>query len=160
MRGSAGKGPTRPKHSARPPGPKGLAPGGREEHTVDTSKCDVKALALADKGRARIRWADEQMPVVRSIRERFVREKPLKGLRLAACLHVTSETANLARTLAAGGADVVLCASNPLSTQDDVASSLVEHDGIAVYAIKGKDNETYYRHSLQSLDPGPHITID
>ena len=121
---------------------------------------DVKDLGLAARGKTRIEWADSQMPVLRSIRERFAKEKPLKGLRLAACLHVTSETANLARTLAAGGADVVLCASNPLSTQDDVASSLVEHDGISVFAIKGEDNDTYYRHILQALDPGPHLTLD
>jgi len=127
---------------------------------VDAKDCDVKDLALADRGRTRIRWADAQMPVVRSIRERFTKEKPLRGLRLAACLHVTSETANLARTLAAGGAQVRLCASNPLSTQDDVAASLVAHDGIAVFAIKGEDNDTYYRHILQALEGGPQLTMD
>jgi adenosylhomocysteinase len=127
---------------------------------VRAKKYDVKDLGQAAHGKTRIDWADGQMPVLRSIRERFAKEKPLKGLRLAACLHVTSETANLARTLAAGGADVVLCASNPLSTQDDVASSLVEHDGIAVYAIKGEDNDTYYRHILQTLEVGPHMTMD
>jgi adenosylhomocysteinase len=127
---------------------------------VDKTRSDVKDLALAERGRARIRWADEQMPVVRSIRERFVREKPLKGLRLSACLHVTSETANLARTLAAGGAQVRLCASNPLSTQDDVAASLVAHDGIEVYAIKGEDNDTYYRHIQMALEGGPQMTMD
>jgi len=121
---------------------------------------DVKDIKLAAAGRQRIAWADDQMPVLRSIRERFGREKPLKGLRLAACLHVTSETGNLARTLAAGGAEVRLCASNPLSTQDDVAASLVEHDGIAVFAIKGEDNETYYRHILAALEGGPHLTMD
>ena len=121
---------------------------------------DVKDIALAAKGRTRIDWSDAQMPVVRSIRERFAREKPLKGLRLAACLHVTSETANLARTLAAGGAEVRLCGSNPLSTQDDVAASLVEHHGIAVFAIKGEDNDTYYRHILAALEGGPHLTMD
>jgi adenosylhomocysteinase len=121
---------------------------------------DVKDLKLAAAGRQRIAWADDQMPVLRTIRERFGREKPLKGLRLAACLHVTSETANLARTLAAGGAEVRLCASNPLSTQDDVAASLVEHEGIAVFAIKGEDNETYYRHILAALEGGPHLTMD
>ncbi len=120
----------------------------------------MKDLDLAPRGRTRIDWADGQMPVLRSIRERFAREKPLKGLRLAACLHVTSETANLALTLAAGGATVRLCASNPLSTQDDVAASLVEHGGIDVFAIKGEDNETYYRHILQALDRGPHLTMD
>ncbi|OLE67176.1 MAG: adenosylhomocysteinase, partial [Acidobacteria bacterium 13_1_20CM_2_68_7] len=121
---------------------------------------DVKDIGLAAKGRTRIDWADGQMPVLRSIRERFAREKPLKGLRLAACLHVTSETANLASTLAAGGATVRLCASNPLSTQDDVAASLVAHHGIQVFAIKGEDNETYYRHILQALEGGPHLTMD
>ena len=146
--------------SARPSGPKGVATAGRGEHTVDKTRSDVKDLALAERGRARIRWADEQMPVVRSIRERFVREKPLKGLRLSACLHVTSETANLARTLAAGGAQVRLCASNPLSTQDDVAASLVAHDGIEVYAIKGEDNDTYYRHIQMALEGGPQMTMD
>jgi adenosylhomocysteinase len=124
------------------------------------TQCDVKDPALADRGRTRIRWADEQMPVLRSIRERFTLEKPLKGLRLAACLHVTSETANLARTLTAGGARVRLCASNPLSTQDDVAASLVAHDGIEVFAIKGEDNDTYYRHILQALEGGPQMTMD
>jgi adenosylhomocysteinase len=131
-----------------------------EERNVDAKNCDVKDLALADRGRTRIRWADAQMPVVGSIRERFTREKPLRGLRLAACLHVTSETANLARTLAAGGAQVRLCGSNPLSTQDDVAASLVAHDGIAVFAIKGEDNDTYYRHILQALEGGPQVTMD
>jgi len=121
---------------------------------------DVKDRSLAERGRARILWADDQMPVVRSIRERFEREKPLKYLRLAACLHVTSETANLARTLAAGGARVRLCASNPLSTQDDVAASLVVHDGIEVFAINGEDNDTYYKHILQALEGGPQLTMD
>ena len=127
---------------------------------MDGKGSDVKDLALADKGRTRIRWADAQMPVVGSIRERFTKEKPLRGLRLAACLHVTSETANLARTLAAGGAQVRLCASNPLSTQDDVAASLVVHDGIEVCAIKGEDNDTYYRHIQMALEGGPHVTMD
>ena len=121
---------------------------------------DVKDLGLAEKGRSRIEWADGQMPVVQSIRERFVRERPLAGIRIAACLHVTSETANLARTLVAGGAQVRLCASNPLSTQDDVAASLVVHAGIPTFAIKGEDNETYYRHILAALEPGPQITMD
>jgi adenosylhomocysteinase len=132
----------------------------REERKVAGLQSDVKDPALKDKGRARILWADAQMPVVRSIRERFQKEKPLKGLRLAACLHVTSETANLARTLAAGGATVKLCASNPLSTQDDVAASLIAHDGIEVFAIKGEDNDTYYRHILQALEGGPQMTMD
>jgi adenosylhomocysteinase len=121
---------------------------------------DVKDLGLAEKGRSRIEWADGQMPVVQSIRERFVRERPLAGIRIAACLHVTSETANLARTLVAGGAQVRLCGSNPLSTQDDVAASLVVHEGIPTFAVKGEDNETYYRHILAALEPGPQITMD
>ena len=107
--------------------------------TVTTTKSDVRDLALAAKGRARIEWADASMPVLRQIRERFAKEKPLKGVRLSACLHVTSETANLARTLTEGGADLVLCASNPLSTQDDNAASLVADYGIATYAIRGED---------------------
>jgi adenosylhomocysteinase len=127
---------------------------------VPTATHDVKDLALARVGRTRITWADDQMPVVRRIRERFAREKPLKGLRLAACLHVTSETANLARTLKEGGAEVRLCASNPLSTQDDVAASLAADFGIPVFAIKGEDNDTYYRHILQCLEGGPHLTMD
>src|SRR5919206_4448359 len=121
---------------------------------------DVKDINLAEEGRKRIDWAETEMPVLRLIRERFERERPIEGLRLSACLHVTSETANLVRTLAAGGADVVLCASNPLSTQDDVAASLVAHDSIPVYAIKGEDNQTYYAHLGAALDHGPHITMD
>jgi len=121
---------------------------------------DVKDLKLAPAGNSRIAWADEQMPVLRAIRDRFAKEKPLAGLRLAACLHVTSETANLARTLAAGGAQVRLCASNPLSTQDDVAASLVSDHGIATFAVKGEDNDTYYRHILSALEGGPHLTMD
>ena len=121
---------------------------------------DVKDLSLADQGRKRIDWAENEMPVLRLLRERFAKERPLHGLRIAACLHVTAETANLARTLAAGGADVVLCASNPLSTQDDVAAALVTHEEIPVYAIKGEDNETYYKHLSAALDHKPHITMD
>src|SRR3954469_4349659 len=121
---------------------------------------DVKDLNLADQGRKRIDWAENEMPVLRLIRERFGRERPLHGLRVSACLHVTSETANLARTLAAGGADVVLCASNPLSTQDDVAAALVAYEEIPVYAIKGEDNDTYYSHLKAALDHSPHITMD
>jgi adenosylhomocysteinase len=121
---------------------------------------DVKDTDLATGGRYRIDWAEQEMPVLRAIRERFEREKPLKGVRLSACLHVTTETANLARTLQAGGADVVLCASNPLSTQDDVAASLVVHDEIPVYAIKGEDNATYYSHIKAALDHKPNITMD
>jgi adenosylhomocysteinase len=121
---------------------------------------DVKDLSLAELGRKRIDWAEIEMPVLRLLRERFTKERPLQGLRLSACLHVTAETANLARTLAAGGADVVLCASNPLSTQDDVAAALVTYEEIPVYAIKGEDNETYYKHLSAALDHKPHITMD
>jgi adenosylhomocysteinase len=127
---------------------------------MPTPKYDVKDLSLADKGRDRIEWAAQEMPVTRLIRERFAREKPLHGLRLSACLHVTTETANLVKTLAAGGADVVVCASNPLSTQDDVAASLVVHDEIPVFAIKGENNETYYKHIYAALDHKPQITMD
>ncbi len=122
--------------------------------------CHVKDQALAEKGRLRIEWAARSMPVLRSIRERFAKEKPLQGLRLSACLHVTTETAALAQTLKAGGAEVRLCASNPLSTQDDVAASLAVHDGISVFAIKGEDTDTYYRHIHQALAHGPQITMD
>jgi adenosylhomocysteinase len=121
---------------------------------------DVKDLNLAEQGALRIEWAENEMPVLRLIRQRFEREQPLKGVRIAACLHVTTETANLMRTLKAGGAQVALCASNPLSTQDDVAAALVNYDGIAVYAIKGEDKDTYYRHIHQVLDTQPQITMD
>src|SRR5579859_2338931 len=107
---------------------------------------DVAELNLAPGGRFRIEWAEQEMPVLRQLRERFAKEKPLRGIRISACLHVTTETANLMRTLQAGGADIVLCASNPLSTQDDVAASLVVHDEIPVSAIKGEDHDTYYSH--------------
>jgi adenosylhomocysteinase len=123
-------------------------------------KYDIKDLNLAKKGELRIKWAEMDMPVLRSIRERFSREKPLKGKRIAACLHVTTETANLMRTLKAGGAEVVLCASNPLSTQDDVAAALVRYDKIPVFAIKGEDNSTYYSHIISALSINPHITMD
>jgi adenosylhomocysteinase len=121
---------------------------------------DIKDINLAEQGRKRIDWAEKEMPVLRLLRERFAQERPLSGLRLSACLHVTAETANLARTLAAGGADVVLCASNPLSTQDDVAAALVAYEEIPVYAIKGEDNQTYYSHLGAALDHNPHITMD
>jgi adenosylhomocysteinase len=121
---------------------------------------DVRDLALAAEGVARITWAEQEMPVLRLIRERFAREKPLAGVRVAACLHITTETANLGWTLKEGGADVVLCASNPLSTQDDVAAALVAHFGIPTYAIKGEDRETYYRHINAALDHRPNITMD
>jgi adenosylhomocysteinase len=123
-------------------------------------KCEVKDLALAEKGKQRIDWAEADMPVLRQIRERFAKEKPLQGLRLSACAHVTTETANLALTLKAGGADCVLIASNPLSTQDDVAAALVKEHGIAVYAIKGEDIPTYHRHVQIALDHKPNIIID
>jgi adenosylhomocysteinase len=125
-----------------------------------TVKCDVKDLGLAPKGKLRIEWAEQEMPVLRLIRQRFEKEKPLKGVRLSGCLHITTETANLALTLQAGGADVVLCASNPLSTQDDVAACLVAEYGIPAFAIKGEDNETYYRHISAALDHEPHLTMD
>ncbi len=121
---------------------------------------DVKDLKLAAAGKLRIEWADRQMPVLRQIRARFEKEKPLKGTRIAACLHVTAETANLARTLKAGGADVTLCGSNPLSTNDEVAAALVAEYGIATHAIKGEDHETYYRHILSAIDAKPNITMD
>jgi adenosylhomocysteinase len=121
---------------------------------------DVKDLALAPAGAVRIEWADRQMPVLAAIRERFERERPLDGYRISACLHVTTETANLARTLQAGGADVVLCASNPLSTQDDAAASLVEDFGISVFAIRGEDNDTYYSHIEAAVEHLPQLTMD
>jgi adenosylhomocysteinase len=121
---------------------------------------DVKDLNLAEGGRRRIDWAEREMPVLRLIRERFARERPLRGIRIAACLHVTTETANLMQTLHAGGADVVLTASNPLSTQDDVAAALVSHFEIPTFAIKGEDHVTYYKHIDSALDAKPHVTMD
>ncbi|MDY6846967.1 MAG: adenosylhomocysteinase [Chloroflexota bacterium] len=123
-------------------------------------KYDVKNLDLAEGGRRRIDWAEREMPVLREIMARFEREKPFEGIRMSACLHVTTETANLMRTLQAGGADVVLTASNPLSTQDDVAACLVSHYEIPVFAIKGEDNVTYYKHIAAALDHKPHLTMD
>jgi adenosylhomocysteinase len=125
-----------------------------------TVEHDVKQIDLATGGRYRIEWAEQEMPVLRAIRERFAKEKPLQGMRVSACLHVTTETANLMHTLQLGGADIVLCASNPLSTQDDVAASLVANYEIPVYAIKGENNETYYEHIKAALDHKPHITMD
>jgi len=125
-----------------------------------TVKHDVKDLSLAGQGRLRIEWAEQDMPVLRQIRERFEQEKPLQGVRISACLHITTETANLGRTLQAGGADLVLCASNPLSTQDDVAAALVADDGIPTFAIKGEDHDTYYAHIKAALDHNPQITMD
>jgi adenosylhomocysteinase len=121
---------------------------------------DIKDINLAGKGRLRIEWADMSMPVLGGIKERFTRERPLEGFRLSACLHVTTETAGLVKTLKAGGAKVVVCASNPLSTQDDVAASLVADDEIPVFAIKGEDHQTYYAHILSALKHKPHITMD
>lgn len=123
-------------------------------------KFDIKDKDLAEGGRRRIAWAEREMPVLRHIQKRFKEERPLEGIRMSACLHVTTETANLMKTLQAGGADVVLVASNPLSTQDDVASSLVMHDEIPVHAIKGEDNVTYYKHINAAIDHQPHITMD
>ncbi|MGB5931477.1 MAG: adenosylhomocysteinase [Anaerolineae bacterium] len=123
------------------------------------AKYDIKDPSLASGGRQRIRWAAQEMPVLRLIRERFEREKPLKGAKISGCLHITTETANLAHTLVAGGADPALCASNPLSTQDDVAAALAE-DGISVFAIRGEDEETYYQHILAAVEHRPQVTMD
>jgi adenosylhomocysteinase len=125
-----------------------------------TRRFDVKDVALAPEGLNRIEWADREMPVLAAIRDRFESEQPLAGYRISACLHVTSETANLMRTLKAGGADIVLCASNPLSTQDDVAAALVEEYDISVFAIKGEDNDTYYQHIEAAVDHKPQLTMD
>jgi len=125
-----------------------------------TQDYDVKDTSLAEQGKLRIQWAAQEMPVLGLIRERFEKEKPLKGVKLSGCLHITTETANLATTLVAGGARLALCASNPLSTQDDVAASLVVSEEIPVFAIKGEDNETYYRHIHAALEHGPQVTID
>ncbi len=124
------------------------------------SNYDIKDVKLAEGGRRKIEWAAREMPVLSMIRERFAKERPLQGMRVSACLHVTTETANLMQTLQAGGADIVLTASNPLSTQDDVAASLVTHDEIPVYAIKGEDNVVYYKHIRAALDHQPHMTMD
>jgi adenosylhomocysteinase len=121
---------------------------------------DIKGIEHADLGKKRIEWANQSMKVLQIIRKEFIKNQPLQGIRISACLHVTAETANLAICLRDGGADVVLCASNPLSTQDDVAASLVRDNGISVFAIKGEDNDTYYSHILAALDHKPHITMD
>src|SRR3989440_5337244 len=121
---------------------------------------DIKSLELAELGKKRIEWANQSMKVLQIIRKEFIKNQPLKGVRISACLHITAETANLGICLRDGGAEVVLCASNPLSTQDDVAASLVRDHSIPVYAIKGGDNETYYNHILAAIDHKPHITID
>src|SRR2546430_5949776 len=121
---------------------------------------DIKGVEFADLGKKRIEWANQSMKVLQIIRKEFIKNQPLKGMRIAACLHVTAETANLAICLRDGGADVVLCASNPLSTQDDVAASLVRDHNIGGFAINGEDNDTYYNHILAALDHKPHITMD
>ncbi|HET7080174.1 MAG TPA: adenosylhomocysteinase [Chloroflexia bacterium] len=131
-----------------------------ENRPLTGADYDVRDLSLADKGRLRIEWAAKEMPVLALLRERFAKEQPLKGKRLSACLHVTAETANLALTLQAGGAELVLCASNPLSTQDDVAAALVKHYNIRTYAIKGEDTATYYKHIAAALAHRPQITMD
>src|ERR1700751_5153866 len=128
--------------------------------TAELKKGDVKDIGLADAGKRKIEWASQQMPVLQSIRKRFIKEQPLKGLRVSACLHVTSETANLMIALRDGGADAVLCASNPLSTQDEVAASLNRDYNIPTYAIKGEDNDTYYQHMKAALDHKPQFTMD
>src|SRR5436309_7011993 len=128
--------------------------------TVPQISFDIKNIELADLGKRRIEWANQSMPVLQSIRKDFIKNQPLKGMRISACLHVTTETANLAITLRDGGADEVLCASNPLSTKDDVAASLVRDYNISVYAIKGEDNDSYYNHILAALDHKPHLTMD
>src|SRR4030088_3839650 len=128
--------------------------------TATPLTCDIKSIDLADLGKKRIDWANQSMKVLQIIRKEFIKNQPLKGIRISACLHVTAETANLAICLRDGGADVVLCASNPLSTQDDVAASLVRDQGISVFAIKGEDNDTYYNHILAAIDHRPHITMD
>src|SRR4051812_2089776 len=126
--------------------------------TATQARHDIKDAKLAPAGKKRILWADTDMPVLARVRERFAKEKPLAGLRMSACLHVTAETANLARTLQAGGADLVLIASNPLSTQDDVAASLVHDFQVPVYALKGEDEASYYRHIAAALRHRPHLT--
>src|SRR5437870_9156122 len=128
--------------------------------TPTTIACDVKNIELADLGKKRIEWANQSMKVLQIVRKEFIKNAPLKGIRISACLHVTAETANLAICLRDGGADVTLCASNPLSTQDDVAAALVRDYNIPVFAIKGEDNESYYSHILACLDRKPHITMD
>ena len=137
-----------------------MLPTGLTKGTEVINDYDIKDIALADEGLARIEWADRDMPVLAKIRARFERERPLEGVRIGACLHVTTETANLIRTLVAGGAEVRLCASNPLSTQDETAASLVRDFNVSVYAIKGEDTETYYKHVDAVIDFKPQITID
>src|SRR5512141_3521174 len=128
--------------------------------STTTVPCDVKSMEFADMGKKRIDWANQSMKVLQILRKEFIKNQPLKGIRISACLHVTAETANLAITLRDGGADAVLCASNPLSTQDDVAACLVRDYNIPVFAIKGEDNDTYYQHIMAALDHKPNITMD
>src|SRR5881275_1589196 len=123
-------------------------------------QCDIKGIEFADLGKKRIEWANQSMKVLQIIRKEFIKNQPLQGMRIAACLHVTAETGNLAICLRDGGAEVALCASNPLSTQDDVAACLVRDYAIPVFAIKGEDNDTYYQHLTAALDHKPHITMD
>jgi adenosylhomocysteinase len=149
MKKSAARRPARPRPAVAPARTNGHAAAGH-----------VKSLGLAGEGRLRIEWAERHMPVLRAIRARFSKQRPLDGVRIAACLHVTTETANLARTLQAGGAEVFLCGSNPLSTQDDVAAALVSHYGIPTFAIKGEDHKTYYSHIVSCIEARPHITMD
>lgn len=127
---------------------------------AETMKYDVKDIQLAKTGKNRIEWADRDMPVLAAIRERFSKEKPFEGYKMSCCLHVTTETANLVRTLKAGGADICLCASNPLSTQDDVAASLVRDYDISVFAINGENDDVYYEHIEEALNHSPNITMD
>ena len=127
---------------------------------MSSTDCDIRDLALADQGQNRIEWAMQEMPVLRELTTRFSKTRPLQGIRMSGCLHITTETANLARTLKAAGAELVLCASNPLSTQDDVAAALVEHHKIPVYAIRGENTEIYYQHINAALDHQPVITMD
>src|SRR5437879_9184178 len=126
---------------------------------ISQTASDIKNIDLAEMGKRRIEWANQSMPVLQTIRKEFIKNQPLKGIRISACLHVTTETANLAITLRDGGADVVLCASNPLSTQDDAAASLVRDYNVSVHAIKGEDNDSYYKHILSALDHKPHLTM-
>ena len=128
--------------------------------TTTKVPCDVKDMGLADQGKRRIEWANQSMSVLQAIRKQFIKHQPLAGIRVAACLHVTTETANLMITLRDGGANIVVCASNPLSTQDDVAASLVKDYGIPTYAIKGEDNDSYYQHIGAALDHKPQVTMD
>ncbi len=161
-RSSAGNGATlsalSPEESPTTPGRSRGGNGKAPE--VETVPGHVKDLGLAREGKLRIEWADRHMPVLRTIRARFAKERPLKGMRIAACLHVTTETANLARTLRAGGAEVFVCGSNPLSTQDDVAAALVANYGVSTYAIKGEDHRSYYSHIVSCIEARPHVTMD